>query len=189
MPAYLVQLPSTCGLSLINGANTQVVYAATATQAKELAAARFGGDASSWSGATVTAIAAASDWSGWTFGITLQSGLGTGKDKPGRVSATGDATNNTVDKIAALLVTELVAAGIANAAYNASTNTLTVAAIADGIGDKTFTCDITPPSGYNSVPSLVGTLTCGGVSAAALTVVLPADAAEVPVSLFAGAAS
>ena len=93
----------------------------------------------------------------------------------------GDSTNDTVDEIAAALVTALNALdGIANAAYNATSNTLTVAGTADALGVQKLEVSIIPPGGSASIASLVGAITDGGASGAALSVVLPADNAVIP---------
>lgn len=179
MPAYLVTLDnSRCGRTLKNGCNAMVVFAADATAAKEACAAKFDGDGSAWnsSEATATAIVAASDFNGWSLAIDIF-----GPDLNTTVTVVGDATNNTIDEIAALMVTALNAlAEIANASYNSTTQVLTVAAIADGIGDHNIAVRLTPPSGYGAVPSLIGTIVDNGIAGAVLTVVLPADAAVVP---------
>lgn len=184
MPAYMVVQPSVGGLCLENHANAQIVFAANATQAKEIAASRFDGD-NPWSGATVTEIVAGTNWSGWTFYIGITKGFGTGSD-PNQVSVVGTDTNETIDKIAALLVTALNALPvIANASYNSTTQVLTVSSIADGIGDAKLIVKITPPNGKSEIPSLVGTIVDGGIAGAALTVTLPADADVVPQSVLA----
>jgi len=96
---------------------------------------------------------------------------------------TADATTNTMDEIGAALATALNALPlIANAAYNTTSNTLTIAGTADALGDKQVEVYITPPLGKSSVAALVGTIVDGGASGDALSVILPADAAVVPVS-------
>lgn len=182
MPAYsVVTDPAVSGKTLVGGADSMVVFAADATAAKEIAAAKYDGDGAIWSAATVTEIVADADFEGWTFKISILSGLGTGNDEPGTFTYTGTATNNTIDEVAAQLVILLNAhADIANAAYNATTNVLTVAGAADGLGDQTVEMTITPPDGKSAIPSLVGTITDGGASGDALTIALPADDAVIP---------
>lgn len=183
MPAYLVTLDRTkSGHTLVQGADAMVIFAASATAAKQAAAAKFEGDGLAWlNDSTATEIVAGTDWQGWTFRVAILGGFGTGGDEPRTVAVVGDATDNTVDEIAAALVTALNALdGIANAAYNATTNTLTVAAAADALGDQKLEVSIIPPGGSASVASLVGAITDGGVAAADLTVVLPADNAVIP---------
>lgn len=183
MPAYLVTLDRTkSGHTIVQGADALVIFAASATAAKQAAAAKFEGDGLAWlNDSTATEIVAGTDWQGWTFRVAILGGFGTGGDEPRTVAVVGDSTNDTVDEIAAALVVALNALdGIANAAYNATTNTLTVAGTADGLGDQKLEVSIIPPGGSASIASLVGTITDGGVAAANLTVVLPADNAVIP---------
>lgn len=183
MPAYLVTLDrNKSGHTIVQGADAMVIFAASATAAKQAAAAKFEGDGLAWlNDSTATEIVAGTDWQGWTFRVAILGGFGTGGDEPRTVAVVGDATDDTVDEIAAALVVALNALdGIANAAYNATTNTLTVAAAADALGDQKLEVSIIPPGGSDSVDALVGTITDGGVAAADLTVVLPADNAVIP---------
>ena len=183
MPAYLVTLDRTkSGHTIVQGADAMVIFAASATAAKQAAAAKFEGDGLAWlNDSTATEIVAGTDWQGWTFRVAILGGFGTGGDEPRTVAVVGDATDNTVDEIAAALVTALNGLdGIANAAYNATSNTLTVAAAADALGNQKLEVSISPPGGSASIASLVGAITDGGVAAADLTVVLPADNAVIP---------
>ena len=159
-----------------------VTFAASATAAKQAAAAKFEGDGLAWlNDSTATEIVAGTDWQGWTFRVAILGGFGTGGDEPRTVAVVGDATDNTVDEIAAALVTALNGLdGIANAAYNATSNILTVAAAADALGNQKLEVSIIPPGGSASIASLVGAITDGGVAAADLAVVLPADNAVIP---------
>lgn len=183
MPAYLVTLDRTkSGHTIVQGADAMVTFAASATAAKQAAAAKFEGDGLAWlNDSTATEIVAGTDWQGWTFRVAILGGFGTGGDEPRTVAVVGDATDNTVDEIAAALVTALNGLdGIANAAYNATSNILTVAAAADALGNQKLEVSIIPPGGSASIASLVGAITDGGVAAADLTVVLPADNAVIP---------
>lgn len=186
MPAYFVTLDqSKSGHQLRGGGDAMVVFAANATAAMEICAAKYPSDGLAWlNDATATEIEAAADFNGWTLRILIQSGLGAGGDEHGEFVVTGTATDNTIDEIAALMVTALNAhADIAGAAYNATSNTLTIAQTTDGLGDQTVEVSLTPPGGESEIPSLIGTITDGGVAGDALTVVLPADAVEIPVVL------
>lgn len=178
MPAYLVmQDRNSGGRQVIEGADAMVVFAADATAAKQACAAKYSSDGKTWlaDSTTAVAVAAATDWVGWTFRIAILS------EPPLEVSVVGDATNNTIDEIAALLVTALNAtAAIAGAAYDASTNTLTVAATTDALGDQTLQVEFIPPAGAESIAALVGTIVDGGASGDALSVILPADNAVIP---------
>lgn len=186
MPAYLVTLNrEKSGHTLPGGADAVVCFADDATQAKEVAASYFDAEGSLWtsSDATATAIVQDADFNGWTFKVRVLDGLGAGADEPGEVIVVGDATDNTIDEIAALLVTALNAlTGIDNASYNGTTNTLTVAAGSGGddLGDQTVEVEAIPPGGYSSVPSVFGTITHEGVATDDLTVVLPLDADVYP---------
>lgn len=176
MPGYLVTLDRTKGGRVLkNGANAVVVFAASGAIAKEMAGAAFDGDGSSWTEATATEIAVAADWAGWTFRATVA-------DVPGAVfEVVADATTNTVDEIGAALVLLANAhEDIAGAEYNSTTNVLTVAAIADALGDKQLVVEIIPPGGFSSITGLVGAIVDGGIAGAVLTVALPADAAVIP---------
>lgn len=156
----------------INGADALLVGAVDAASAIAAAQARFPQAASSWAGATVVG---ATDWEGWKFDVSISGGA-----HDVAVSSLGSAANHTIDLIAADLVAKLNAdANIAGASYNASTNTLTAAAGSDGLGDSALAVTTTSPSGA-VVTGLVGTITSGGLSTAALTAVLPADTIIAP---------
>lgn len=183
MPAYLVTLDrNKSGHTIVQGADAMVIFAASATAAQQAAAAKFEGDGLAWlNDSTATEIVAGTDWQGWTFRVSILGGFGTGGDEPRTVAVVGDTTDNTVDEIAAALVTALNGLdGIANASYDATDNILTVAAAADALGDQKLEVSIIPPGGSDSIASLVGAITDGGVAAADLTVVLPADNAVIP---------
>lgn len=174
MPAYLVTLDrSKTGRTLTDGADAMVIFASSGTIAKQVAAAKNDGEGNAWiTDGTATEIVAATNWLGWTFRAQLADV---------DVSVTSSGANDTIDEIAALLVTALNAtAAIANAAYNATTNVLTVAGTADALGDQQLFFTITPPSGKSEVAGLVGAVVDGGAEADAVTVTLPADAAVVP---------
>ena len=175
MSAFLVSVANSCGKVFRNGANAVLVFAASDTIAKQMASALFDGDGSGFDSAdaTATEVLAASDWAGWTFNIRVSN--------VGAVSVLADATTNTIDEVGAALVTALNAlAGIANASYNSTTQVLTIAAIADDIGDEQVYADIIPPGCSDSIAGLVGAIVDGGIAGAALTLALPADAAVVP---------
>lgn len=168
---FLVQVPVECGQMLVNGANAMLVYANDATDAKAICEARNPGTSKSmWSGATTTAIAAGADLEGWRLHVNI---LGVaGAD----ITVTGAAAA-TVDSIGALAVTALNAtAPIAHAAYNSSTNVLTIAGTADNLGDKTVVCEMLPPVTYGNpkiaVPSFVTTIVNAGSAGDALSAVL-----------------
>jgi hypothetical protein len=182
MPAYTVTLPAESGMNLVGGADVMVVFATSSTAAKEIAAAKYDSDGACWAGATVTEIVADTDFEGWTFVVTICSGCGTGNDESATFTYVGTAANNTIDEIAAQLVILLNAhADIAGAAYNTTTQVLTIAETTDGLGDQTVEVTITPPNGKSEIASLVSTLVHEGASSDALKVTLPADAAVIPI--------
>jgi hypothetical protein len=184
MPAYMVVLSTTAGATLHGGCDTQIVFAADAAAAKEIAAAKYESDGEVWSAATVTQIEADADFEGWTFTVDICGGLGILGDEGASFTYTGTATNNTIDEIAAQLVLLINAHDeIAGSSYDAATNILTVADTTDALGDQTITVSAVPPGYASSVPSVFGTITYGGAAADALTVELPGDSDVIPTSV------
>jgi hypothetical protein len=177
--AYLVTLPIEGGQTLRHNVNAIVVYADDATKAKEAAGARFGGD-SAWTGATATAIAAG-DYAGWTLRIRLKapnSGLGVYAVD---VSVLGDATDNTIDELAAKAVIALNAlSNIAGSAYNSTTQVLTVSDATDALGNHAMTVEFSHADYELPVASLVSTIVDEGVAAAVTSVTFLADAVAPP---------
>lgn len=180
MPAYLVTLGEVPGLTLIGGDNTVIVFASDADDAKAMAKISASGDANNaWNNATVTEIAAEADLEDFRLRILIPDAT-----TPIDVTVTG-GTSATVDTIATAIVTQLNNdSQIANAAYVAGTNTLTVAGAADSLGDKTLVVEFLPPLTKSVVkdasipiPGFVGTITDQGSAGSALTVVL-VDAAN-----------
>ena len=103
-------------------------------------------------------------------------------DDVASVSYTAVASD-TIDLIGAALVPLLNAtSSIAASIYTAGTDTLTVAAIADAIGDHSITLEVIPPGGATGIPELVGTIVHEGVAAADLTVVLQ-DPTAIPAAI------
>lgn len=177
--AYIVTLPLTeGGKTLRHDTNMVVVYADDADAAKAAAAAVFGGDAA-WSGATATAIAVG-DYDGWTLRIRLAD-PDKGPSDPDYyvvdVSVVGTSTDNTIDELAALAVTALNATTpLAGAAYNSTTQVLTVAETTDVLGDHILSVEFTHPNYELPIAALVGTIVDEGAGSAAVTVTLKADA-------------
>jgi hypothetical protein len=177
--AFIVTKPP--GGSTNKGAfDTVVVWATDATAAKALAALVYSGD-SSWAGATTTAvIAPAVNYSGYQVRVALEQIVSGKPTYPVDVTVTGDATNDTIDEIAALLVTALNATTpIAGAAYNGTTQVLTVAQTTDALGDLTLICQLILP-GVEERMVFGGTYVHQGSSGAAIQVTLPADNADIP---------
>lgn len=184
MPAYLVSASQDAATRRIDGVDTMIVFAASADVAKKMAQARYTGDSDAvWAGATVSEIVAAANWIGWVFRAQLISPAGaTVVDVS--LTATGSG-QDTIDEIGAALVTALNATTpLANAAYNASTNVLTVAGVDDALGDHRLVFTIKPPASQNegdvNISDLVGVIVHQGSANAAVTVTLPADATVVP---------
>lgn len=175
--AYLVTLPdSYIARVLEDGKDSIVVYAADAEQAKEIAKSAFKWDIDApWASATVTELAVATDWATpqlWNFRIRIRTPAGAVLHN---VTVQSSAADNTVDEIAALLVTALNATTINSAAYVSGTNVLTIAAVGDAIGDHFVELSAWPTTlnerdGFSA--SFFGSPTHGGVAAAALTVTL-----------------
>lgn len=167
MALYLLQLDPSSAV--------KYDLAAVVVEADDLATARSMAKASyrgPWGAADATTIAAASDdLEGWVHRVVVSDG--TSATPLYDVSITSVATDD-IDDVGGDLAAALVTAGL-TASY--STPTLTVAAIADGIGDETLTVTATPPGGRAPVSELIGTITDQGVAAAALTVVLDAQTA------------
>lgn len=180
MPAYVVAFDPSVNVPTRNGVKAAIVFANNDTDARAILKAQYADDVdSSWDNATVTQIAPGTDLVGYTYRVEIITPEGISLVA---VEATGDATNNTVDEIAALLVTALNAdSHIANAAYNAGTNTLTASGAADNLGDHRLIVSAFPP-GENRValPGLVGAITQEGAANTALTVVFSADAYSLP---------
>jgi len=186
---YLVQRPLHRS---VDGVTALAVMAADATGAKAIANSYTAKDRpGARNNATVTEIAATStDLIGYAFRFVLSQPDG---DVVVDVTVTGDATNNTIDEIAALAVTALNATTpIAGAAYNSTTQVLKVAETTDSLGDHQLIVEVRDANG-NLIPGvtaagLVGTIVDGGASGDAVTVTLKADADVTPVVVAAAGA-
>jgi len=176
MALYLLTLPTGSTSVTVYDVSSIVVEADDAATARNYAESLYPGP---WGAATATTVAAQSaDLEGWTCRVRI----GPDPTDPDAfedvvdVSTVGDTADDW-DEIGADLVTLLNGTAlIGNASY--SSPTLTIAAIADGIGDHSVRVEITPPSGTKPVPELVGTITDGGVAAAALTVAFEVQTAN-----------
>lgn len=181
MPAYLVTLDrSKSGHTLPEGVDAMVVFAADGDAAKAAAAACYPGDGRAFpDDATAVEITAADDWAGWTFRVDIFGGFGEDDTDPVAVEYTALAEDD-IDAVGAALETALNGIdGIANAAYNDTTNVLTIAGSADGLGDQSVGVSATPPNGSESV-DVFGTVTHEGDAGDALAVELPGDSVPVP---------
>lgn len=183
--AFLVKLDDQAPRSaLINGANAMVVWAEDATAARQVAASYYDGDANAlWTDSTTTATAIVADADSWeNFAVNILVAHPTTRAIVADVTYSGTAANDTIDEIAAQLVILLNATVIDNASYDNATNILTVAAIADGIGDHVVTAKVyrKVDARKQAIPHLIGAITDEGVAAAALTIQLATDALNVP---------
>lgn len=183
MPAYLVQLkPELSGQYLMDGANTHVVFAADAAEARSAVEARYNNDVDAiWGDSAVvdvTEIVADADFEDWTLRLSLYA---PGSREPlVSVDAVG-VGGDGVDNIAATAVTALNATSpIANASYEGTGNVLTVAGAADNLGDHTLDVQWIPPWGAARFTPFEGSITDGGTAGSAVTVALPADAPTIP---------
>lgn len=189
MAIYKLTLPlTTGGKTLINDVDMMLVAAADAASAKLAAAAKYGQDVP-WSQATATelvdtlTINSATALVGYRFTVAVAG--------EGSASVTGVATTlDTLDEIGAALATALNELdNIANAAYNATTQALTVASGGGGddLGDLAVTVTIKAPVAYdgggneiqgddNLADVFVDSITDEGLAADALTVTFNADA-------------
>lgn len=173
--AYLVTLPAQTGMTLPQGANAMVVYAEDANDAKDICKNYFTGDSNAaWEAATATAIAAAADLAGFT----LRAGI-LGQTPVVHAEVTG-AASATIDTLGTALAAALNALpNIAAAAYNTSTQVLTIAGVADELGDQQGYCELLGPGGV-PVAGFAGAVTDGGVAEDPVTCTLAADARAKP---------
>lgn len=188
MATYLVR-PDDKGATatLINGANALMIEAASPAEAEEVAEninsqGLFVGDVHFESVDVSTILSAAkitaksNGWEGWEWKVDIEDVT--------PVTYTG-VLGDTVPTIAGELVTKLNAlTAIANAAWNLSALTLTIAGAADDLGNKEVDFEIIPPGSTNSLSTLTDgvAITDQGVTGAALSAdlsVLVADVAAV----------
>ena len=164
-------------------ANALIVQAADAAGAKLVCADKFPGDAA-WSDATVTALAETDlDADGACYGYTMKAIIrgGTQTEDPIVLTATSIVATDDLDALAALMVIAANAhAEIANAAYAAPD--LTIAGIADGMGDATLEIEIYDGNGQgvDLGSEFYTAITDGGIAGAVLEVALVADTVVQP---------
>lgn len=180
MPAYIVNIDSTnTGATLLDGIDGMVIFAQDATDATRAARSAYGGDSDLlWSSVTPIAPTESNDYEGWRLKITI-SGAAAQTVPEISVTATG-ASGDDMDDIATLAVTALNnTSDIAGAAYATASNTLTIAAISDGIGDATVTVEFLPPLDSTkfldpniSFSNYVATITHKGIAGATLITTL-----------------
>lgn len=186
MPVFKVEMDKKAiAAPHVNGGVDAVhVVAKDAAQAKALARGQSpdhdGPLGALWAAATVTDMSTLTgDMTGWKIKVAESTVL------PNGVTVTGVA-GDTLDGMGTKLAAALVAAGLATAAYNAGTHTLTVETSAANHGANTITVTVTPPTQFFSTTysfaaaDIVGTITHQGVAASNLTVVLNAGTFVVP---------
>lgn len=110
----------------------------------------------------VAALNSAQDLEGYLFEITL------GAIEVDYTGLAGD----TIDDVAAELVTALNATAINGAAYTAGTQTLTVAAAGDALGDEELVFTVTAPDSEDATELFAGTIVDQGLEGDAVTIVL-----------------
>lgn len=185
--AFLVTLSDSAPRSaLFAGANSMVVWAEDATMAKQVAASHYSGDANAmWTDSTTTATAIVADADAWeNFSVNIIVAHPTTYAIVANVTVDGSSSNDTIDEIAAALVTALNATDIDNASYDSATNILTVASGSGGddLGDHKVTVKVyrKADAGKQAIASMVGAVTHGGASTDALTIQLATDALATP---------
>ncbi|MCK9569021.1 hypothetical protein M0R72_08775 [Candidatus Pacearchaeota archaeon] len=172
---YKLVVPASVLIPRANGIDTLVISAGSAADALAMAQALSGADYDAlWTNATATELVGGTDMEDWTMNVTVTSAAG---EELYDVTVTG-AGSDTLADMAGDMVTALEAAGGAalTPSWDAGTSTLTVAAIADGIGNATVEVSIYPPLATEiAIPGFVSTITDGGEAAAALTVLMVTD--------------
>lgn len=180
MPAFLVTLPPNTGQAVADGVNAIVLFTSgDALDAKALAKSAMPGDGNlAWDEATVTEIVFPTyTYEGWVYKIIIYTSPvievtvvgGVLSDIDNMNFAMRDALNATPQ--------------IANSAY--APYTLTIAGIADGIGDKKVEATMTPPQGAmfrdpKPIPGFITSITDQGLAASALVLTTVTDAFNVP---------
>ena len=177
MATFIVKVPNDSGITLKNGVATCVVTAENATDARAICESVHGDGAANWTDSSVTASTVSQTtvgdaMAGWRMLIEIV-------DTDFEVEITA-GVGEDLDQMATEAAAALVAAGIATAAYNATTNVLTVAGAAANLGDKTLSVKLFPPNGYAPVSGLISSITDEGVAGAALTVTFQADTYVLP---------
>lgn len=184
MPAYIVTRPDLSGATAVAGHNSVVVFAADAADAEAMAKGLHPGDSGAlWDASTPVAIVAATDMEGWRANVILQhpTTLAVVAD----VTYTGIAADVIDDLGDGLVILLNATASIAASIYTAATQVLTVAAIADSLGDHLVTVNFFPPVAYGlgqdvDVPSFLASTVDGGIAGADVTATFVADASVVP---------
>jgi len=182
MPTYILTIPSVTGSSAVNDVRNVVVAAFTPDDARARAKSLFSNDSDGLWDVSATQIPLdASNLLGFRMRIIV-SDPATGDVV---VDLTGTAAGVQMDGFAAAAVILLNNTTIINAAsYNVTSDVLTVAGVADNLGDHNLVVEIFPPlvsSEQNvAVPSFVTTIVDEGIAGAVLTAQLAGGAVTFP---------
>jgi|ERR1051326_2216113 hypothetical protein len=183
--AYVISVDGQVeGRGLRNGVDCVVVYANSVDDAQAIAEASFGyTQPAVWANSTYLLAAAGTDMEGWTFRVRVVSlsGMDEGTAVVD-VSVTG-AASDTIDDLGTAMATALNATSlIAAAAYDTSSQVLTVADTTDGLGDHEVVAEFYPAGAAQNVaiPGFVVSQVDGGSSGDALTATLAADSYAIP---------
>ena len=165
---YLLTKEVSSGTTTKGGVDTIAVVAGSEADAKAMAEAQFTGDSNAaWSAITPVKASAITVMPDWTLRVVITDPATMIVAHDVSVVGTGaNVMNDLGDKMAAALVVDGLTAAYA-------TPTLTVAAIADGIGDNRLEVFAYPPASTTvPVTSRVGAITDEGIAGAVLTVAL-----------------
>jgi hypothetical protein len=184
MAEFLVQLLETTGYTLQGGANSVVVVAEDADDARAAAGFATELDVADWAGATVTTLAAAANMVGWQLRITFSDPTTLVVNFDDTYVGVGtDDLDDMGDGMALLLNVPFTAT------YTTATQTFVLATGTgtDDLGDNIVHIGFFPPGvptkligEISGIPGFVATVTDQGAANADLTVVLAADAHIVP---------
>ena len=166
-----------------SGLRSVILVADDETDAKAVAKAAIAGDTNTdWDTAAVTDLGATAGTTleGWRLNVKVDTPLDVEVYNETVTGGVGDV----LDDLAADMVTALETAGGASLTPSYSTPDLTIAAIADGIGDHKVYVTVMPPATWEdadiAIPSFVGAITDEGIAGAVLAVAL-GTAASIPV--------
>lgn len=173
MPAYDVKIPANLpGLTLKNGHDRMTVFAADEADARAVAAGHFDGDSSgAWQQAVVTESVAGVDLSpvatadGKTTSFALRVTI-KGEDLNETFQHVATAGQSYADVFNAMVALLNADPNIAGAGFAA--NLLTIADIADDLGDHTVIAEFT--YGDQPIASFLGAVTHEGIPGAVLSV-------------------
>lgn len=174
---YIVKMPVSGRSTVRNQVDICVVTAESAADARAVCESIHGQAGPVWDDASVAAtvpasVALSGDLVGWQLYVQVE---GT-KYEATVVAGSGDS----LDDLATDTAAALVAQGIATAAYDDTTQVLTVAGAAANLGDKALDVRLIPPGGTRTVAGLIASKADQGAVGAALTVTFRADTYTLP---------